>query len=102
MNHNVRLIQDYLKDHKPCYGAPFIHSMLEFLWVEYGEYNLPENDKIRQNYDIIGEYLQALPLTDSDRLYEAMCMVLSETERLAFVEGARAGMHLALELKVAE
>ena len=102
MNHYTEAIQSYLNQHTPCYGSPVIHSMLEFLWVEYGEYNLRDNETIRENNRIMGECMEEMTLPEADRLFEAVCAIAREYERLAFLEGAQVGMRLALELNAVE
>lgn len=102
MNRRTEVIRTYLAEHSPDYGTPIVHSMLDFLWLEYGEYNLLENDLIKENHSALHPFLNRLPRVEADQLFSIIVSLCAEHERLAFIEGARIGMRLALELEAVE
>ncbi len=98
MNLYISNLRTYLSKHQPNYGAPEISSLLEFLWQSYTTENPIDSDQIRALFDSLGPIHDALSVEDSDLLFQTICSLCIEHERVAFLEGLRIGARLTAEL----
>lgn len=102
MDRYIDIMKKYLAEHTPDYGTPLVYSLLEFLWLEYGERNIRENDAIKEDLAILGAFIDRYPRKEADVLSGAVCSACAEYKRQGFLEGARVGMRLAVELAAVE
>lgn len=98
MNPYIHNLKAYLSEHRPNYGAPEISSLLEFVWQTYTAENPIDSDQIRALFDSLGPIHDTLSLEDSDLLFQTVCSLCIEHERVAFLEGLRTGARLTTEL----
>ncbi len=74
-------------------------SILDMIFWIYSESNPIEDDASKRKYKAIRERISSLSLTDCDELFNLICDLCTDHERLAFREGIRFGMLLMRELE---
>lgn len=98
MNLYILQLKEYLSAHTPDYGDDGIGSLLEMLYAFYTEANPIDNDTIRTHFLSLEPYFKGLPSRDQNSIFEILCAVYAEQERLAFFEGFHVGVRLISEL----
>ena len=94
----MNVLNDFLAP-PPHYRDPDVNSMLEFLWCVYTEQNPIDSVKIKSLFLDLGAIFRKLSIEEADQLFDVTCRICTEHERLAFIEGMRAGALLMDELK---
>ena len=74
-------------------------SILDMIFWNYTESNLIEDEQSKRKYKAIRERIASLSLTDCDAIFNLICDLCTDHERLAFREGIRFGMLLMRELE---
>lgn len=74
-------------------------SILDTIFWIYTESNPIEDDQSKKKYKAIRERISSLSLTDCDEVFNLICDLCTDHERLAFREGIRFGMLLMRELE---
>ncbi len=74
-------------------------SILDMIFWNYTESNPIEDDQSKRKYTAIRERISSLSLTDCDEVFNLICDLCTDHERLAFREGIRFGMLLMRELE---
>lgn len=92
-------LQRYLADNPPNYGDWNAQSVLEMLYVAYGEYNRFESEESKNGFDDLYAFLRELPLKNVDCVIDKVCDIAHYHERDGFTEGVKLGVRLGNELK---
>lgn len=74
-------------------------SILDMIFWIYTESNPIEDDQSKRKCKAIRERISFLSLTDCDAVFNLICDLCTDHERLAFREGIRFGMLFMRELK---
>jgi len=74
-------------------------SILDMIFWIYTESNPIEDEQSKRKYKAIRERIVSLSLTDCDEVFNLICDLCTDHERLAFREGIRFGMLLMRELE---
>lgn len=98
MNQYMAQLKSYLADHVPSFGYRDVDSILEMFYCFYAEHNPMHNDKIHALFYTLNSELSHLNLQENDLVFDAISDLCAEYQRLAFVEGIRAGARLYMEL----
>ena len=72
-------------------------AILEMLFECYNAQNGLDNDKIRQDFEILYEAMNGKPLREQDEVVYATCALCRSHSEAGFLEGIRVGMRLAQE-----
>lgn len=72
-------------------------SILEMLFECYNAQNGLDNDKIRQEFEILYEAMNGKTLREKDEVIYATCPLCRSHSEAGFIEGIRVGMRLAQE-----
>ena len=72
-------------------------SVLEMLFECYNAQNGLDNDKIRQDFEILYEAMNGKTLREKDEVIYATCSLCRSHAEQGFIEGIRVGMRLAQE-----
>lgn len=102
MHTYISHLKTYLASHRPKYGDDNTHSLLEFLWRTYTEYNPINSQAIKDHFASLRTTFNKLSADGADCLFDTVCSLCAEHERLAFSEGIRVGMRLTVELYALE
>lgn len=98
MNEQLKKIREYIAQTPLCCeNSPTGKIIDELHWL-YTESNPPVNEKVRNLYNRLNNYIADLPLAKNDEIMDIFSDIGLEQERLAFQGGLRYGMQLALEL----
>ncbi len=74
-------------------------SILDMIFWIYSESNPIEDDASKRKYKAIRERISSLSATDYEEVFNLVCDLCTDHERLAFREGIRFGMLLMRELE---
>ena len=73
-------------------------SILEVLYNTYNEYSCFENEQIKADFEELYQSMNSKPLQEMDEIIYAVCTLCRDHEKAGFMEGVKAGIHLAQEL----
>ena len=73
-------------------------SILEVLYNTYNEYSCFENEQINADFEELYQRMNGKPLQEMDEIIYAVCTLCRDHEKAGFMEGVKAGIHLAQEL----
>ena len=90
----VEILQQYFAQDPPSYGDA--ESVLGILYEYYMEHGSSDSEKIASQFAVL-RALVDLPPQKYDPIFYAVSDLCLEHGRLAFSEGVRMGMELALE-----
>ena len=76
-------------------------SILEMLFECYNSQNGLDNDKIRQEFEILYEAMNGKTLREKDEVIYSTCSLCRSHAEQGFIEGIRVGMRLAQEAGIA-
>lgn len=87
-------------ENPPNYGDWNAQSVLEMLYVAYGEYNRFESDQTKAGFEELYRFLRDIPLKKVDLVIDLVCDIAHFYERDGFIEGLKLGVRLGGELKM--
>ena len=98
MSVRIQDVFNYL-DENPIYSYNGnVTSLLEMIHDAYTMYNENDNEEIRRLIGQVVEITGPLPTKKEDALFETICQLCGEHERLAFSHGILLGMKLMTEI----
>lgn len=74
-------------------------TILDMLWWNYAECNLVDNEKCRSDFRAIREGLSKLDPNTTNEVFDLVCDLCTEKERLSFQGGMKLGVLLMRELE---
>ena len=95
----LEILQRYVAENPPHYGDWNAQSVLEMLYVAYGESNRFESNESKAGFEELYAYLRDLPLKKVDSVIDKVCDIAHYHERDGFTEGVKLGVRLGNELK---
>lgn len=98
MNKYKDAIKSYFEEKHFPYEDPSIHTMLDFLWRTYTEINPIISSEIKDGFSSLGEIFDLLPFEKQDLLFQVVCGLCLEHEKLAFTQGICVGAKIMSEL----
>ena len=87
-----------IAEHPPHYGDWDAKSILEMLYVTFGDHNRLESTESLKEFDQLYEKLNSLPLSCVDPVIDTVCDLCHLHERDGFTEGIKLGFRLNEEL----
>ncbi|MBO5953081.1 MAG: hypothetical protein J6Q53_03035 [Oscillospiraceae bacterium] len=99
MKQYMNVLKKYLAENRPNYGDGDVRSLLEFLYGHYSATNPIDNEAIRTQFGKLRAHFSFLKEECFDTVFDVVCDLCLEHERLVFLEGTRVGARLALELQ---
>ena len=91
-------LKTYLAEHPQKYSYGDIDGLLDILFWDYLQYNPVTNDEVRSKTREAEAYMGALSGSEIDDVFACFFRMCLEYQRLFFIDGARVGARLALEL----
>ena len=73
-------------------------SLLDFIYQCYSEFHSFDNEQIRACFAELEHFHDAMPIEESDHLFNLIADLCMEYERAAFTEGIHVGVQLMEEL----
>lgn len=98
MNSYFEILKTYVAEHPPDYGDQDAHSLLEFLYFRYNDYNGMDTPEIKSAFETLYQRLHGTPLQDLDKIIDTVCLLCLEHEKSGFVNGVKIGVRLKEEL----
>lgn len=95
----VEVLQRYVAENPPQYGDWNAQSVLEMIYVAYGEANCIESNESKAGVEELYAYLRELPLKQLDSVIAKVCDIAHYHERDGFTEGLKVGVRLGNEIK---
>ena len=97
MDEFMTSLQSKLDTLQPNYPSN-AESILEVLYNTYNEYSCFENEQIKADFEELYQRMNGKSLQEMDEIIYAVCTLCRDHERAGFLEGIKAGIHLAREL----
>ena len=97
MNEFVPTLQEKLDDLQPKYPNN-AQSVLEVLYDTYNEHSCFENEQIKADFEELYQRMNGKLLQEMDEIIYVVCTLCRDHEKAGFMEGVKAGIHLAQEL----
>ena len=79
-------------------GIPRRNEIIGLLFKEYEELNLPEDATVKAAYDELDKAMESMSLEQKDSILYPVSILCTNHERIAFCDGVRIGLRLALDL----
>lgn len=92
------ILKAHIEANPPNYGDRDIQSILEMLWNTYCQHNQLDSAQIKEGFTELYRHMKDVPISDMDDVIDTVCTLCWEHEKTGFVEGAKVGIRLALEL----
>ena len=73
-------------------------SIPEVLYDTYNEYSCFENEQIKADFEELYQRMNGKTLQEMDEIIYVVCTLCRDHEKAGFMEGVKAGIHLAQEL----
>lgn len=99
MKQYIDTLKKHLVEHPPNYGYHNAYCLLDMLCSCYMESNHADSASIRQAFAELDLHLEQLPLKENDAIFDVVCDLCTEHQRLAFIAGVQVGMRLFSELE---
>ena len=96
----LEILQRHVAENPPHYGDWNAQSVLEMLYVAYGEANRFESNESKAGFEELYASLRELPLKKIDNVIDMVCDIAHYHERDGFTEGVKLGFRLGSELKI--
>ena len=77
---------------------PRRNEIIGLLFKEYEELNLPEDATVEAAYDELDKAMESMSLEQKDSILYPVSILCTNHERIAFCDGVRIGLRLALDL----
>jgi len=100
MKKYIQALQEYCKQNPPSHGDA--QSVMNLLYWTYTQYNPADEQKLRDGFAKLRSQFPHLSLQDFDPVFNTVCDLCIDHERLAFYEGLRLGVTLMQELQEVE
>ena len=97
MNEFMTALQTHLAAQQPNYPDN-AQSILEVLFDAYNESSGFDNAAIKSDFEELYRLMHGKPLKEIDEIIYAVCTLCRDHEKAGFMEGVKAGIHLAHEL----
>ena len=97
MNEFMITLQEKLDDLQPKYPNN-AESILEVLYDTYNEHSCFENEQIKADFEELYQRMNGKSLQEMDEIIYVVCTLCRDHEKAGFMEGIKAGIHLAQEL----
>ena len=100
MKKYIQALQEHCKQNPPNHGD--YRSVMNLLYWTYAHYNPVDEQKLRDGFAKLRSQFPHHSLQDFDPVFNTVCDLCIDHERLAFYEGLRLGVTLMQELKEVE
>lgn len=97
MNILIEKLLAYYTQHPPNLAGA--ETILDMLWWSFAESNLIDNEKCRNDFRAIREGISKLDPNTTNEVFDLVCDLCTEKERLSFQGGVKFGVLLMRELQ---
>ena len=94
----ARRLDAYIQAHPFDSGDSDCETVLDQLYQAYAESHESDPPEISEGFKELECFLEPLPLSDNNAVFNLCCRLCSAYERKAFCDGLQYGAHLILEL----
>ena len=94
----ARRLNAYIQAHSFDPGDSDCESVLDQLYQAYAESHESDPPEISEGFKELESFLETLPLSDNNAVFNLCCRLCSAYERKAFCDGLQYGAHLMSEL----
>ena len=94
----ARRLNAYIQAHPFDPGDSDCESVLDQLSQAYAESHESDPPEISEGFKELESFLETLPLSDNNAVFNLCCRLCSAYERKAFCDGLQYGAHLMSEL----
>ena len=98
MENIAKRLNAYITAHPFDSGDSNCETVLDQLYQAYAESHESDPPEIRAGFAELETFLESLPLSDNNAVFNLCCRIYTEYERKAFKDGLFYGAHLILEL----
>ena len=94
----ARRLDAYIQAHPFDAGDSDCETVLDQLYQAYAESHESDPPEISEGFKELESFLETLPLSDNNAVFNLCCRLCSAYERKAFCDGLQYGAHLMSEL----
>lgn len=94
----ARRLNAYIQAHPFDPGDSDCESVLDQLYQAYAESHESDPPEISEGFKELESFLETLPLSDNNAVFNLCCRLCSAYERKAFCDGLQYGAHLMSKL----
>ena len=94
----ARRLNAYIQAHPFGPGDSDCESVLDQLYQAYAESHESDPPEISEGFKELESFLETLPLSDNNAVFNLCCRLCSAYERKAFIDGLQYGAYLMREL----
>ena len=98
MKEIARRLDAYIQAHPFDSGDSDCETVLDQLYQAYAESHESDPPEISEGFKELECFLETLPLSDNNAVFNLCCRLCSAYERKAFCDGLQYGAHLMSEL----
>ena len=98
MKEIARRLDAYIQTHPFDSGDSSCQTVLDQLYQAYAESHESDPPEISEGFKELESFLETLPLSDNNAVFNLCCRLCSAYERKAFRDGLQYGAHLISEL----
>ena len=91
-------LKAYIETHPFDSGDSDYETILDQLYQAYAESHESDPPEISDGFKELESYLETLPLSDNNAVFNLTCRLCSAYERKAFIDGVQYGAHLVKNL----
>ena len=91
-------LKAYIETHPFDSGDSNYETVLDQLYQAYAESHESDPPEISDGFKDLESYLETLPLSDNNAVFNLTCRLCSAYERKAFIDGVQYGAHLVKNL----
>ena len=91
-------LKAYITAHPFDSGDSDCETVLDQLYPVYAESHESDPPEISDGFKELESYLETLPLSDNNAVFNLTCRLCSAYERKAFIDGVQYGAHLVKNL----
>ena len=98
MDEFMEKLKAYIYANPTDFGDGDAESILEMIHWYYTECNPIHTQEIKDGFADLNDYMEGLPIKDNDAVFNLVCRLCAEYQRLAFIAGFQIGFRLEQEL----
>ena len=98
MKTKAEALKSYIEKHPFDFGEGSCETVLDQLYQAYAESHESDPPEIREGYAELETFLETLPLSDNNAVFNLCCRLCVAYEYKAFLDGLQYGTELMLEM----
>lgn len=98
MDLTIESLKNFLTTQRLNFDPDAPESMMEALYQLYIESSVADSPAMREQYELLNAYVGDLPTKTQNAIADILCVLCTEHEKAAFMQGLQLGAKLVFEL----